>query len=77
MKYETWLGWFANHNLCVSEAMKRDLKTHFKVDAYVMYDRATDKFYWPQIEERHRLFEKIFVSKNEFTGIWNGEVYEK
>ena len=71
-KYETWLGRFANYHLCVSEAMKRDLKAHFNVTAHVMYDRATDKFYRPDISERHRLFEKIFKEKNEFTMVKNG-----
>lgn len=42
-----------------------------------MYDWATDKFYRPDIEERHQLFEKIFKGKNEFTEQINGKVKEK
>jgi hypothetical protein len=73
-KYETWLGRFANYHLCVSEAMKKDLKAHFNVDANVMYDRATDKFYRPSLKERHELFEKIFKKENTFTSIVSKEV---
>jgi hypothetical protein len=70
------LGRFANHHLCVSEAMQRDLLAHFNVNAYVMYDRATDKFYRPELMERHQLFERVFKERNEFTEIINRKAEE-
>jgi len=32
-----------------------------------MYDRATDKFFRPELKERHLLFEKYFKRENVFT----------
>lgn len=49
--YEMWLGKKADLHLCVSKAMKIDLEW-YGITAHVMYDRATDKFKWVDINRK-------------------------
>lgn len=60
--YEMRLGKFADHNLCVSDAMRTNLIHFFglkKSPPHVLYDKATKKFGDVSIEEKHKLFKKI------------------
>jgi len=62
--YELYLGKFADYNLTVSEAMKKNLAEIAPAVArqpiYVLYDRATPKFkFVKSLEDKYDLFKKI------------------
>lgn len=60
--YEMWLGKKADLHLCVSKAMQLDLE-EYGINAHVMYDRATDKFKWVDINWRAEIYKK-YVGEN-------------
>ncbi|OWF46487.1 Chitobiosyldiphosphodolichol beta-mannosyltransferase [Mizuhopecten yessoensis] len=68
--YEKFFGRFSKANLCVTKAMRDDLKT-WGISAETLYDRPADLFQEATVEERHDLFSKlslaypIFGSRNE------------
>ena len=57
--YEVLLCRFAHANLCVSEAMKKDLEKTFGVSAITFYDRPPARFKPASLEEKHKLFKKL------------------
>eukprot|EP00826_Nyctotherus_ovalis_P022611 TRINITY_DN1748_c0_g2_i1.p1 TRINITY_DN1748_c0_g2~~TRINITY_DN1748_c0_g2_i1.p1 ORF type:complete len:206 (-),score=40.47 TRINITY_DN1748_c0_g2_i1:231-848(-) len=58
--YETKLGRLANGHLCVSKAMKKDLKNRYHITASVLYDKANKRFKLLPLEERHEFYRKFF-----------------
>lgn len=57
--YERILSQFSYANLCVSEAMKKDLKKTFDINAIILYDRPPGMFKPTPINTRHELFCKL------------------
>eukprot|EP00475_Leptophrys_vorax_P009255 TRINITY_DN16121_c0_g2_i1.p1 TRINITY_DN16121_c0_g2~~TRINITY_DN16121_c0_g2_i1.p1 ORF type:complete len:443 (-),score=98.00 TRINITY_DN16121_c0_g2_i1:57-1385(-) len=58
--YEKAFGAHADANLCVTKAMKDDLKANWKIDAEVLYDRPPSFFKRASPERTKELFEKLF-----------------
>lgn len=58
--YETKLGRLADGHLCVSKAMKKDLKDRYHITASVLYDKANNRFKLLSLEERHEFYKKFF-----------------
>ncbi|GAB0098022.1 chitobiosyldiphosphodolichol beta-mannosyltransferase [Sergentomyia squamirostris] len=56
---ESYYGRRSAGNLCVTEAMKRDLLTVYDIKATVLYDRPPDHFRPISLEEKHELFLKL------------------
>jgi hypothetical protein len=68
-RYEFFLGQFADINLCVSETFAKNLGVHmikyvmvntktkirFSFRASVLYDKPTNQFHIPTIEEKHQI----------------------
>jgi beta-1,4-mannosyltransferase len=55
--------WFGNEHLCVSEAMKKDLKQKYNINATVLYDRPPKAIFRKEslsLEEKHDLFRRVF-----------------
>ena len=57
--YERTFSQYSDTNLCVSEAMKKDLKKTFDVNAIILYDRPPGMFKPTPIEARHELFHRL------------------
>jgi beta-1,4-mannosyltransferase len=58
--YELYFGKIADYNLCVSQAMKKDLMNKFNLkQVHVLYDKATNKFKELGVKEKHLLLKKI------------------
>ncbi|XP_064612847.1 chitobiosyldiphosphodolichol beta-mannosyltransferase-like [Liolophura sinensis] len=57
--YEGWFGCRSKFNICVTEAMKEDLKTVWKIEADVLYDRPPDMFKETDLETKHKLFKRL------------------
>ncbi|XP_053706698.1 chitobiosyldiphosphodolichol beta-mannosyltransferase isoform X1 [Synchiropus splendidus] len=58
-RYERFFGPLATQNLCVTEAMKDDLKNNWKVKATTLYDRPAAVFWETQLPEQHELFRSL------------------
>lgn len=67
--------WFADGHLCVSHAMKRDLKKRFQIDAIVHYDKPPRSIFAGHkqqqqqqgldLNEKHDLFKRVFGTVKE------------
>ncbi|CAF2512632.1 unnamed protein product [Rotaria sp. Silwood2] len=57
-RYEFFLGQLANINICVSNTFAKDLSVH-TIKASVLYDKPTNLFHIPTLEEKHRIFMKM------------------
>eukprot|EP00118_Oscarella_pearsei_P003366 m.14047 g.14047 ORF g.14047 m.14047 type:complete len:501 (+) comp25438_c0_seq1:719-2221(+) len=57
--YEQTLGTFATSNLCVTEAMREDLKNNWNIQAVTLYDRPPLMFQKTPIEVAHKLFLRL------------------
>ena len=64
--YERICSRYSYANLCVSEAMKKDLKKTFDVNAIILYDRPPGMFKPTPIEARHKLFCKLALINKVF-----------
>lgn len=64
--YERIFSHYSYANLCVSEAMKKDLKKTFDTNAIILYDRPPGMFKRTPIETRHELFCKLAASNKLF-----------
>ncbi|XP_069124573.1 chitobiosyldiphosphodolichol beta-mannosyltransferase-like [Argopecten irradians] len=68
--YEKLFGRFSKANICVTKAMREDLRT-WGISAETLYDRPAEIFQEATVEERHDLFSRlslaypIFGSRNE------------
>lgn len=56
---EILFGRMSHANFCVTKAMQQDLKTNFKINAVVLYDRPFSKFKQISLKEKHDLFIKL------------------
>ncbi|XP_065899004.1 chitobiosyldiphosphodolichol beta-mannosyltransferase-like [Dysidea avara] len=65
-KFEALFGYMADSSYCVTQAMKKDLMTNWRVTSKVLYDRPTEKFRPSSLKEQHELFMKIGQSYPEF-----------
>ncbi|TTJ38835.1 Chitobiosyldiphosphodolichol beta-mannosyltransferase [Bagarius yarrelli] len=54
--YEKFFGRFADHNLCVTEAMRRDLRKNWNIRASTLYDKPPSIFRETPLKLRHELF---------------------
>ncbi|XP_029635782.1 chitobiosyldiphosphodolichol beta-mannosyltransferase [Octopus sinensis] len=54
--FEKTFGRFANGNLCVTDAMKKDLHENWKIKAHTVYDRAPDNFKETDLQNKHQLY---------------------
>lgn len=57
-RYECFLGKLADVNLCVSETFAKNLNVHM-IKASVLYDKPTNVFHVPSIEEKHQILMKM------------------
>lgn len=54
--YEGFFGKFSSANICVTKAMKEDLKSNWNINAVTMYDRPPEIFQEADIQQKHKLF---------------------
>jgi len=64
--FEFYFGKKADAHLCVTKALKLDLKNNWNISATVLYDRPPDIFHPITIEEKHQLFRKLSGEYREF-----------
>lgn len=64
--YEGVLGRRADVNVCVTRAMRDDLKQRWDVNAITLYDRPPQRFKSVEENERHRIFLKLSKSYDVF-----------
>ncbi|GBG83724.1 hypothetical protein CBR_g37525 [Chara braunii] len=57
--YERYFGKKADAHICVTEAMRQELKDNWGIRATVLYDRAPDFFRPSTISEKHELFMRL------------------
>ncbi|XP_064170731.1 chitobiosyldiphosphodolichol beta-mannosyltransferase [Anguilla rostrata] len=57
--YEKFFGVFSHHNLCVTNAMKEDLRRNWSIKATTLYDKPPLMFREAPLEARHGLFMKM------------------
>ncbi|XP_074647235.1 chitobiosyldiphosphodolichol beta-mannosyltransferase-like [Tubulanus polymorphus] len=57
--YEHLLGRFADENICVTDAMKDDLKMNWNITADTMYDRPPIMFHETEVKDQHELFSRL------------------
>ncbi|CAH1793368.1 unnamed protein product [Owenia fusiformis] len=60
--YEHKLGKFSKHNICVTNAMREDLKSNWGISAETVYDRPPEKFKECDTSAKHELFIKLAES---------------
>lgn len=56
--FEGYFGRKANANLCVTKAMKDDLKSKWNIEAVTLYDRPPESFRSVTVEETHTMMNK-------------------
>ncbi|XP_060757127.1 chitobiosyldiphosphodolichol beta-mannosyltransferase isoform X2 [Neoarius graeffei] len=54
--YERFFGRLADHNLCVTDAMRRDLQKNWNIRASTLYDKPPSIFRETPVKLRHELF---------------------
>lgn len=57
--YEFFFGGMSSSNLCVTQAMKRDLWEHWGIRAHTLYDRPPSRFHEMDLSTQHKLFQKL------------------
>ncbi|XP_071106885.1 chitobiosyldiphosphodolichol beta-mannosyltransferase-like [Haliotis cracherodii] len=57
--YERFFGKFAHSNLCVTDAMRKDLHDNWGVKAVTLYDRAPERFQATSVSTKHDLFSRL------------------
>ncbi|XP_048408712.1 chitobiosyldiphosphodolichol beta-mannosyltransferase [Stegostoma tigrinum] len=57
--YEHFFGKLSNSNLCVTEAMKEDLRVNWNIKATTLYDCPSPIFRETPLELQHKLFKKL------------------
>ncbi|XP_064406994.1 chitobiosyldiphosphodolichol beta-mannosyltransferase-like [Halichondria panicea] len=70
--YEKLTAGFSFANLCVSEAMKKDMRRSLGVRSIVLYDRPPARFHQATVEQRHQLFLRLSESEAVFRGEGGG-----
>lgn len=59
---ECLIGRLSHANLCVTKAMKQDLKEKYNIQAEVLYDRPPKQFKSITIKEKHELIMKLAIT---------------
>ncbi|NXQ35404.1 ALG1 mannosyltransferase, partial [Alaudala cheleensis] len=57
--YEKIFGRLSDYNLCVTDAMKKDLWVHFKIKAVTLYDKPASYFKETPLDLQHNLFMRL------------------
>ncbi|XP_056609235.1 chitobiosyldiphosphodolichol beta-mannosyltransferase isoform X1 [Triplophysa dalaica] len=57
--YEKLFGCFSDHNLCVTNAMRQDLKKNWNIEATTLYDKPPSIFRETPIKLQHELFVRM------------------
>ncbi|XP_064246665.1 chitobiosyldiphosphodolichol beta-mannosyltransferase isoform X1 [Passer domesticus] len=57
--YEKLFGRLSDYNLCVTDAMKKDLWVNFKIKAVTLYDKPASHFKETPLDLQHSLFMKL------------------
>lgn len=57
--YERYFGRFSKANLCVTRAMRSDLKDNWNIEAKILHDRPPELFKPTSKKEKYALFEKL------------------
>lgn len=70
---EAYFGSWAHYNLCVTEAMKNDLKENWDITATVLYDRPPRTFHPIALKERHEFLRRFSEQYNIFKGTKGNE----
>ncbi|XP_061191292.1 chitobiosyldiphosphodolichol beta-mannosyltransferase-like isoform X1 [Saccostrea echinata] len=65
--YEHAFGRMSDVNICVTKAMKKDLKENWNIRAETLYDRPADMFQQTSLPEAHKLFTKLAQQYEVFT----------
>lgn len=63
---EQFYGRRSHANLCVTEAMKKDLSENWGIKAVVLYDRPPIQFQPISLEKKHELFMKLSQDHSQF-----------
>ncbi|XP_072353691.1 chitobiosyldiphosphodolichol beta-mannosyltransferase [Scyliorhinus torazame] len=66
--YEHFFGKLSDSNLCVTEAMKEDLRVNWNIKAITLYDRPSPIFRETPLELQHKLFKKLANDFGAFKG---------
>ncbi|KAG7335323.1 hypothetical protein KOW79_001919 [Hemibagrus wyckioides] len=64
--YEKFFGRFADHNLCVTDAMRRDLQKNWNIRASTLYDKPPSIFRETPPKLRHELFIRMASAYPQF-----------
>merc|ERR1712038_2195135 len=65
--YERILGRMSDFNICVTLAMREDLREKWKIKATTLYDRPPAMFKESSVAEKHKLFVKLQDTYPEFS----------
>ncbi|XP_051569831.1 chitobiosyldiphosphodolichol beta-mannosyltransferase-like isoform X2 [Myxocyprinus asiaticus] len=57
--YEKLFGCFSDHNLCVTNAMREDLKKNWNIEATTLYDKPPSIFRETHLKLQHELFVRM------------------
>ncbi|NXD31889.1 ALG1 mannosyltransferase, partial [Spelaeornis formosus] len=57
--YEKLFGRLSDYNLCVTDAMRRDLWVNFRIKAVTLYDRPASHFKETPLDLQHSLYMKL------------------
>ncbi|RLV94059.1 hypothetical protein DV515_00013254 [Chloebia gouldiae] len=57
--YEKLFGSLSDYNLCVTDAMRKDLWVNFKIKAVTLYDKPASYFKETPLDLQHNLFMKL------------------
>lgn len=58
-QYEKWFGRCSNVNICVTNAMREDLRENWGISAVTMYDRPPASFTATDVASKHKLFTRL------------------
>ncbi|XP_037544503.1 chitobiosyldiphosphodolichol beta-mannosyltransferase [Nematolebias whitei] len=64
--YERVFGSLSSNNLCVTEAMRDDLKTNWAISATTLYDRPASIFRETPLDLQHQLFTRLAQTHPQF-----------
>ncbi|MBN3303900.1 ALG1 mannosyltransferase, partial [Amia calva] len=64
--YERFFGRFSSHNLCVTRAMKEDLRSNWNIKATTLYDKPPSIFKEASLDSQHSLFLKMAKDHSPF-----------
>lgn len=75
--YEFFFGSMSSHNLCVTQAMQKDLWDHRGIRAVTLYDRPPLRFQAVDLTSQHELFEKLSKEYEVFSALESPSEYKE